>query len=332
MARIPSSGPISISTLNSAFGRGNSLGSYRRANTSEKSNTIGFAPLNNEPISIGRLRGAFTTGAYVNANVYASSTTSGVGCMPRNVVAAYNYGLSNNSDPNNSYTLFYTQGTGNWGHSTTCNIFRQSYNTAPDYSQSNGMYFHVAQVSNPHAAAFEEPTAWVVALGFNYHLVNAGSWYYEGITSIWEAHGGDQWTFNNVGRSSFQELFDGNNFTASWVSGGTLYYGTLNRAQLRAGVIQPVNTSAWGGVDNTFWYNTFMKTLHRHTIISASGYQTTELSIGWDEYIARGYNLPPEHRLYAYGSNPTRAQVWSGTYTYTTNGVSGTTIDGRYFQ
>lgn len=318
MARV-GTGTVSISDLNSVYGFGYSLGSYSRSSTSVKNNTVALAPVGTT-VSMDRLKGSYASGTYRNLNVYASSTTAGINVYPRNFNQAYIAGLSNNSDPANSYTVLYTQSTGNQGYATTSNVYRQYYYTYSDESQANGMYFRVSNVMFPYAGPFEEQGAWVVAVGLNYWAAYIPT--YTTPVSMWESYGGGNF-YNAYWNPSFADVFNGNNFLACYVSSGTLYFGMLNRAQLRAGVIQPVYAVAMAGVDSIWWYNTIMNINSRVSFITQST-QNLDLYMGWDEYIVRGYDLPPENNLYGQGDTCIRSKaVNPGSVQY---------VNGRVFE
>ena len=318
MARI-SSTTVSISDLNSTFGFGNSLSGYQRSSTSVKSNTVALVPVGNT-VSMGRMRGAFPSGTYRDLNVYASSTTSGINVTPRNFNQAYNSGLSNNADPSNAYTLYYTQTTGNQGYSTTTNVFRQDYYTLTDFSQSNGMYFRISNVAFPYYGPFEQEGSWVIAIGLNY-IYSSLNYFYD--IYAWNFYGGGN-SYYAVWYPSIADVFNGNNFFAFYVSGGTFYYGMVNRAQLRAGVIQPVYSIAFSGVDSLYWYNSMDTFCARIGACINGSPANLDFRLGWDEYIVRGYDLPNPSRLYGYGDTTTRnTLINSGSAQY---------IDGRIFE
>lgn len=304
MARV-SSGAVSISNLNSVFGLGNSLGTYKRASTSEKSNTIAFAPVGN-PVSMDRLRGSFPSGTYRNINTYASSSTTAVNVTPRNSLISYSAGLSNNADPSNAYTLFSFQASGNRGSSATSNVFSQTAVT--DTSNTNGMYFRIANGTMfPFASAFEEPGAWVVAVGLNYF-----NWFSDAIFitggEVFQLYGDGNSYFANLG-ASLAQMYDGNNFFAAFVSGGSQQFGLVNRAQLRAGVIQPVIQVSMFGPDSINWYNSMQNIAFRHGLTTQSGSRSIQLQIGWDEMLVRGYDLPPEAAMAGTSFTTIRSKV-----------------------
>lgn len=304
MARV-SAGAVSISNLNSVFGLGNSLGSYKRTSTSQKSNTIAFAPVSNT-VSMDRLRGSFPSGTYRNINTYASSSTTAVNVTPRNPFLSYSAGLSNNSDPANSYTLFSFQASGNRGSSATSNVFSQTAVT--DTSSVNGMYFRIANGNMfPFASAFEEPGAWVVAIGLNYF-----DWFSDAIFitggEIFQFYG-DANNYNATLGASLAQMYDGNNFFAVFVSGGSQCFGLVNRAQLRAGVIQPVIQVAMFGPETINWFNSMQNVTFRHGLNTQSGSRSVQLQIGWDEMLVRGYDLPPEAAMAGTGFTTIRSKV-----------------------
>ena len=321
MARI-STTDVSISQLNSVYGFGNNLSAYTRSSTSVKSNTIAHAPVSGT-VSIGRLRGSYPSGTYRNINTFASSSTTAVNVTPRNPVRSYSAGLSNNSDPYNAYTLLWSQGSGNRGSGTTSNIFSQTMNTGADRSAVNGMYFRIANgATYPFAAAFEEPGAWVVAIGLNHFdwqsggifFIETEAWYFYGDTLAYFAN----WS------PTLAEIYDGNNFFAHFASGGSQQFGFLNRTQLRAGVIQPVYQLSMFGPGGTIWDNSAQNITFRHGIITSGGDRFVELRIGWDEILVRGYDLQPEHNMFGTSNTTTRAKV--------VNPGTSRTIDGRIFE
>jgi hypothetical protein len=319
MARV-SATTVTIGALNTIYGLGNSLSAYTRTSTSVKNSTIALAPVGN-PISMGRLRGSFPSGTYRNLDILASSTTSGINVFPSNINQAYIAGLSNNSDPANSYTLFNGQATGNYGYATTSNVFRQYYYTAPDTSQTNSMYWRMSNKAVPYAGGFEEQGAWVSAIGFNYWSASVSS-YFDTLTYDFFGGGNNYFGYWSPG---FYELVDGNNFMAAYVYGGTFYFGMLNRAQLRAGVIQPLYSISLGSATSPWWDNSMLNICQRIRVYSATGsYANLDLYIGWDEYILRGYDLPAEARLYGVGDTGTRDTV--------INSGSAQYIDGRIFE
>ena len=319
MARV-GTGSVSISALNSVFGLGNSLGSYKRTSTSVKSNTIALAPVGNT-VSMNRLKGSYASGTYRDINVYASSTTAGVNVIPQNTNQAYNAGLSNNSDPTNAYTVFYGQNTGNIGYPTTCNTYRQNYYTSTDDSQPNGMYFRISNTMFPYAGPFEEEGAWVAAIGLNYYGVYQST--LQAGVYIYDFKGGGSFFYGSW-FSTFANVFNGNYFFAVYVYSGTLYFGMVNRAQLRAGVIQPIYGTAMSGLNDTWWYNSILNACMRYSLQMLSAPDNLDMVIGWDEYLVRGYDLPPENRLYGLGDTATRYQV--------VNSGSAQYVDGRVFE
>jgi len=319
MARV-SSGAVSISNLNSVLGFGNSLGSYKRASTSVKSNTIAFAPVGN-PVSMDRLRGSFPSGTYRDINTYASSSTTAVNVTPRNPVISYSAGLSNNADPANAYTLFSFQASGNRGSSATSNVFSQTAVT--DSGGINGMYFRIANGTMfPFASAFEEPGAWVVAVGLNYFNWFSGDIFFT-TGEIFQFYG-DGNNYNVTLGATLDQMYDGNNFFAVFVSGGSQQFGLVNRAQLRAGVIQPVIQIGMFGPDSINWYNSMQNVTFRHGIFPQSGSRSVQLQIGWDEMLVRGYDLPPEAAMAGTGFTTTRAKV--------TNPGTAQFIQGKIFE
>ena len=318
MARV-SSTTVSISSLNSIFGFGNSLSGYQRSSTSVKSNTVALVPVGTT-VSMGRMRGAFPSGTYRNSNVYASSTTSGINMVPRNSIITYYSGLSNNSDPANSYTQYYTQTSGNQGYGTTTNVYRQYAYTASDFSAANGMYFRISNVAFPYYGPFEQEGSWVSAIGLNYYYGSVSTFFE---TSGWNFYGGNN-QYNGFWSPSFADVFNGNNFFAFFVSSGTFYFGMVNRAQLRAGVIQPVYAVAFSSVDSLWWYNSMDIFCSRFSTCINGSAGALDLRIGWDEYLVRGYDLPNPSRLYGYGDTATRNNVIvDGSPQY---------IDGRIFE
>lgn len=321
MARITTAN-VSISQLNSVYGFGNNLSAYTRSSTSVKSNTIAHAPVSGT-VSIGRLRGSYPSGTYRNINTFASSSTTAVNVVPRNPLRAYSAGLSNNSDPTNAYTLFSFQGTGNRGSGTTSNIFSQTMNTGADRSAVNGMYFRIANgTTYPFAAAFEEPGAWVVAIGLNHFNWLSGGIYFIEVDTFYLYGDGANYFAN--WSPSLAEIYDGNNFFAHFVSGGSQQFGFLNRTQLRAGVIQPVYQISMFGPGGTIWDNSAQNIMFRHGLITTSGDRYVELRIGWDEILVRGYDLQAEHNMFGTSYTTTRAKAINpGTARY---------IDGRIFE
>lgn len=336
MARITTTG-ISISQLNTVFGLGNNLSAYKRSSTSEKSNTIAHAPVS-ETVSIGRLRGAYPSGTYRNINSTAGSSTTLVNVFPRVTNSTYSAGLSNNSDPENSYTLLSYQGTGNRGYATTSNIFSQTmYTTA---SLSNTMYFRIANgTTYPFSAGFEEPAAWVVAIGLNHFSFDRNVFFLP--PEAFQFPGGDgsgnfQFYFGTWSVPTSAEIYNGNNFFAHFVSGDRLQVGFLNRAQLRAGVIQPVyqiamwlpSTSSIAENNNAgavpIWFNSAQNWAFRHGIIPNGADGSLTFNMGWDEILVRGYDLPPEHDMFGTSSTTIRSKaVNPGTLKY---------IDERLFE
>jgi hypothetical protein len=319
MARVPISGPISVADLNTACGYGFSMGSYRRTSTSVKNNTTALVPADGV-VSMSRLRGAYPSGTYRDQNILASSTTAGINVTPRSSAQAYVAGLSNNSDPLNAYTLYNTKRTGNLGYATQSNSFLQTFYTTSDGSQANGMYFRISNVSPPYAGAFEQESSWVVAIGLNYVTVSVAA--FSEPVYIWDFYGGGTGAFAFWSPSN-AEMFDGNNFFAAFVSSGTFYFGMVNRAQLRAGVIQPVYSIAMAGANSVWWHNSALNCCLRYAAYATSS-QNLTLELGWDEYIARGYDLPDGARLYGLGDTTTRNQlIFSGSIQ---------TVDGRIFE
>ena len=319
MTRI-SSTSVSVSDLNSVYGRGYAIGSYNRSSSSVKDSTIALAPAGSA-VSLGRLRGSFPSGTYRNINMTAGSTTSGINVFPGNNNQAYYAGLSNNADPLNSYTTLVAQWPGNRGYGTTSNVYRQYYYVSPDASQPNTMYWRISNKAVPFAGGFEEQGAWVCAIGVNYWNAYLNSYF---DVSMYDFFGGGN-QYNAYFAPGFYELFDGNNFLACYVYSGTMYFGMVNRAQLRAGVIQPVYAIGMFGPGGIYWDNSMMNISPRIRTYSATGgWDNSDLYIGWDEYILRGYDLPPEARLYGAGDTDTRNTVlYSGSNNY---------IDGRIFE
>lgn len=315
MARVPISGPVSIADLNTACGYGYSLSSYRRTSTSVKNNVPALVP-GDGTVSLNRLRGAYPSGTYRDLNILASSTTTGINVFPRNFNTAYTAGLSNNSDPANAYTLYNSKVTGNQGYSTQGNMYTQTYNS--DASQTNGMYFRVSTVSPTWAGNFEAAGSWVVAIGFNYFTANLSTTF---DTYVWEFPGDGNSYYASLG-ASFAQVFDGNNFFAAFNDGGTIYFGLLNRAQLRAGVIQPVLSIAMFSPD-AWWYNSINTICPRLTFWPAS-LSSLQLKLAWDEYIVRGYDIPDGARLYGQGDTATRNTV--------INSSPYQTCEGRIFE
>jgi len=182
------------------------------------------------------------------------------------------------------------------------------------------MYFRISDVSPPYAGGFEEEGAWVVAIGLNFQVVDVSYYYLNAY--IFDFSGGGNFTYGTWS-PTLTEVFDGNNFFAVFVSGGTYYYGMLNRAQLRAGVIQPVYALAFSGPDSGWWYNSISTACARWEVTAQTA-GNTYLLLGWDEYLVRGYDIPNGARLYGYGDTATRNQV--------TNSGSQQTVDGRIFE
>ena len=315
MARVPISGPVSVADLNTACGYGFSMGSYRRTSTSVKNNVPALVPADGT-VSFNRLRGAYPSGTYRDLDILASSTTSGINVFPRNSDAAYTAGLSNNSDPLNSYTLYNSKVNGNQGYSTQANMYTQTYNS--DASQTNGMYFRVSTVSPTWAGNFEAAGSWVVAIGFNYYTISISTTF---DSFVWEFPGSSVSYFASLG-ASVAQVFDGNNFFAAFNDGGSMCYGLLNRAQLRAGVIQPVISLSIGG-PTTWWYNSVNTICPRISFWPAS-LSSLQVQLAWDEYIVRGYDIPDGSRLYGQGDTATRNTV--------INSAPYQTVEGRIFE
>jgi hypothetical protein len=272
-----------------------------------------------------RLRGSFPTGTYVNVNTLASSSTTAVNFVPRLSTIAYTAGLSNNADPANSYTLYSGAGTGNRGYATTCRLFSQTATTGTSsVTEVNGMYFRIADGRMfPFAAGFEEPTAWVYAIGLNHFNWFSGDIFFNDVHAFF-FYGNNEAFYNAFWNPSLAQIYDGNNFFAVFVSGGVQQWGMLNRAQLRAGVIQPVFQVAMFGPGSTIWDNSLQNMSFRHGINTQSGSRSLRFQLGWDEILIRGYSLPPEAPMAGTSSTTTRAKVFNpGPATY---------IQGRIFQ
>jgi hypothetical protein len=267
-------------------------------------------------VSFNRLRGAYPSGTYRDLDILASSTTSGINVFPRNSDAAYTAGLSNNSDPLNSYTLYNSKVNVNQGYSTQANMYTQTYNSSA--SQTNGMYFRVSTMSPTWEGNFEAAGSWVVAIGLNYYTISISSTF---DSFVWEFPGSGVFYFASLG-ASIAQLFDGNNFLAAFNDGGSMCYGLLNRAQLRAGVIQPVISLSIGG-PTTWWYNSVNTICPRISFWPAS-LSSLQVQLAWDEYIVRGYDIPDGSRLYGQGDTATRNTV--------INSAPYQTVEGRIFE
>jgi len=315
MARVPISGPVSVADLNTACGYGFSMGSYRRTSTSVKNNVPALVPADGT-VSFNRLRGAYPSGTYRDLDVLASSTTSGINVFPRSSAAAYSAGLSNNSDPLNSYTLYNSKVNGNQGYSTQGNMYTQTFNS--DASQPNGMYFRVSTVSPTWAGNFEAAGSWVVAIGFNYFTISVSSTY---DSAVFEFYGSSNAFFAQLG-ASVAEIFDGNNFFAAFNDGGGMAYGLLNRAQLRAGVIQPV--ISLGITGPTGWWHNSVNTICPRIAFWPASLSSLQVQLAWDEYIVRGYDIPDGSRLYGQGDTATRNTVIFS--------APAQTVEGRIFE
>ena len=297
--------PITLSSLRNELNLGNNLLAYRR-NGALSNYLVGAS--NFGSIRLSSYRGAWASGPYININYTVGGNgftvvRDSIGVtpsLPTGTASIFN-GTSNNGDPTNAYVFDSFVTSGNRGYATSTLVY---YLGASSNGFSVGMRFNHAIGGIPWQSAFEDSNGnWVNAIGLNYHSVDVGG---TANADIIQYVGNSEFYFATLGVNFF-DLFDGNNFYAQWVSGGVMYHGLLNRAQLRSGNISPTYQLAMYGPEAAAgWRSSLTTLLHSYSELPSGG-GSINIYLGCDEILLRGHQYPSDHRMANRGRFVTRS-------------------------
>lgn len=313
-----SQGTLSLLGVRNELNLGNNLRAYLRGG--KTSSYIVGSP-NSGTITLRQLRGGWASTVYYNYNFTVDSLgLSGfipnIAATPSQSGVSFSSGLSNNGDPDNAYVLNQGAVTGNRGYPTTgAYYFVQGVD---NNGGGIGIRFNNANVGLAWQSTVDDSNAasWVDAIGLNYHTSsNSGTFTAQTVNYV--GNGGLFFASFGVG---FFDVFNGNNFFAVYAKGGSIYYGMVNRSQLRSGVIAPISEFNFGEYS---WRSSCMTILHGY-IESLGAGTFNSVALACDEVLFRGHAFPSDHRMFARGSTVTR-NIYR-------NAARRGDIDGRVFE